>query len=56
MRYDSRSSVESEVSAILRRNEDDQRRQVGELTELVLKAYEEGERDGKKRERRKHSD
>jgi hypothetical protein len=53
MRYDSRNEVESEVKAILDRQPTDRRRQVDQLAALVLKAYEEGERDGKRRERRR---
>ena len=56
MNYDSRGSVESEVKSILRRRAGDERRLIDELTRLVLKAYEEGEDDGKKQERRRHDE
>ncbi len=54
MRYDSRTEVGSEVESILKKHVADHRRLVDRLVELVLKAYEEGEYDGKKRERRNH--
>ena len=54
MNVESRSSVEFEVKSILKRRAGHERRLVSELSELVLKAYEEGEDDGKKHERRRH--
>jgi hypothetical protein len=56
MQFDSRSSVEGEVKDLLKRHAQDSRRLVDELADLVLKAYQEGEDRGKKRERRRHEE
>ncbi len=54
MNPSSKSSIESEIRSILRRRAGDERRVLSDLTDLVFKAYEEGESDGRKQERRKN--
>ena len=54
MQYDSRASIESEVKSILRRSATlNEHQLVQELVDFVLRAYQEGEYDGKKHERRR---
>jgi hypothetical protein len=56
MQFDSRSSVPWEGKGLLKRHAHDSSRLVDELADLVLKAYQEGEDQGKKRERRCHEE
>jgi hypothetical protein len=54
MQYDSRASIESEVKSILRRSATlNEHQLVQELVDFVLRAYQEGEYDGRKHERRR---
>ena len=53
MQYDSRRSVTSEVRRILHRGKDDEKELVMHLVDLVLHAFEAGEEEGRRRERRR---
>ena len=51
MKYDSSNEVKNEIALILKRTVADERQRLDDLTSLVRKAFEEGEDEGKKRER-----
>ena len=53
MQYDNRRSVESEVKRVLERDKDDETQLVSALADLIQRAFDAGQEEGKRRERRR---